>query len=343
MGTAILARPSSLWCVVRCWVARAALAALAEGGRHDGTRSVQARGFTHGTPCAATLPTILRHVHREECEAPLGPWADRVVGSLPAAPGTPGPAVALDGKRSAVPKNKGLRGHPGARRWRPRWAGHGPNTPWTTKPMASTAVETLCPHGVLDGRMGTLDALLTQRHVAQTMGDQGGDEGRSGKEPQPQRRAAIALVLTRPPVGDRQATARTIDMGHGRSEQRHLMTREALMGDSDGPGLAPGCELGRHGILHKTGEERGEGVSGITSLRPERATLGRVLELVRGHGQREHTSHGVRDVPFDADCSPVGCGNMPHVMAALRNPAMGLRWPNPSICVTRSGQKWPTQ
>ena len=87
------------------------------------------------------------------------------------------------------------------------------------------------------------------------------------------------------------------------------------------------CEVGRHGITKKTGTERVEVVYGVTSLRPERATPGRVLELVRGHWALENKSHWVRDVPFDDDRSQGRCGNIPQVMAALRNTAIGLlRW-----------------
>ena len=57
--------------------------AIAEWGRNYGTRIAQALGFTHATPCAATLHTIFRHVNRDEFEAHLGAWADQVVGSLP--------------------------------------------------------------------------------------------------------------------------------------------------------------------------------------------------------------------------------------------------------------------
>jgi len=62
-------------------------------------------------------------------------------------------------------------------------------------------------------------------------------------------------------------------------------------------------------------------------LRPERATPGRLLELVRGHWQIENKSHWVRDVTFDEDRSQVRCGNTPQIMAALRNTVIGLlRW-----------------
>jgi predicted transposase YbfD/YdcC len=190
-----------------------------------------------------------------------------------------------------------------------------------------TAVESLLQHLVLEGRVVTMDALLTQRHVAQTMVDKGGAYVMLVKEHQPRLRADIALVLTLPPGGDHQATARTVDVGHGRIEQRNLTTSEALVGSSAWPGLAQVCELGRHVLFPKTGKERVEVVYGVTSLRPERATPERLLALVRGQGQIENQSHWVRDVTFDADRSQVRCGNIPHVMAALRNTAIGLlRW-----------------
>jgi hypothetical protein len=147
------------------------------------------------------------------------------------------------------------------------------------------------------------------------------------KEPQPQLRADIALLFPVPPVGDRQETARTVDIGHGRIEPRHSTTSEALVGSRDGPGRAQVCELGRHGMDQKTGQERVEVVSGVTSLSPQRATPARLRERVRGQGQMEHKSHGGRDVTCAADRSQVRCGPIPQVMAALRNTAMGLlRW-----------------
>jgi predicted transposase YbfD/YdcC len=169
-----------------------------------------------------------------------------------------------------------------------------------------------------------MDALLTQRHSAQTIVDKGGDYVMIVKENQPQLRADIELVFTLPPVGDHQAMAQTVDLGHGRIEQRNLTTSEALGGYSDWPGLAQVFELGRHVMCPKTGQERVEVVYGVTSLTPQRATPARLLELVRGQGQIENQSHWVRDVTFDEDRSPVRCGNIPHVMAALRNTALGL-------------------
>jgi hypothetical protein len=122
--------------------------------------------------------------------------------------------------------------------------------------------------------------------------------------------------LTLPPGGAQHATARTVDCGQGRIEQGTRTTSAALVGSSDGPGVAQVVALGRHVLLHKTGKERVAGGYGGTSLCPERATPERVLAFVRGQWQREHTSHGVRDVTCDEDRSQVRCGHMPQIMAA---------------------------
>ncbi len=104
------------------------------------------------------------------------------------------------------------------------------------------------------------------------MVEKGGDDVMIVKDHQPQLKADIALVFTLPPVGERQASARTVVMGHGRIETRNMTTSEALLGDSDWHGLAQVCALGRHVIAKKTGQERVEVAYGVISLRPERAT-----------------------------------------------------------------------
>jgi predicted transposase YbfD/YdcC len=263
-------------------------------------------------------------VNRDEFEAHLGAWADSVLGSLPAVPETPEVAMALDGKTLRGSKKQGAPGthlfsalahHVGV-----TLAQHAVDD----KTNEITAVETLLCQLVLEGRIVTMDALLTQRHVAQTIVDKGGDDVMIVKDNQPQLRADIALVFALPPTGDRQETARTVDIGHGRIEQRNITTSEALVGYSDWPGLAQVFELGRYVITQKTTEERVEMVYGVTSLSPERGTPERLLELVRSHWQIENKSHWVRDVTFDEDRSQVRCGNIPQVMAALRNTTIGL-------------------
>ena len=301
--------------------------AIAEWGRNYGTGMAHALGFTHNTPCAAPLHTVFGRLNRDELEAKLGAWAERVVASTPPAPSAGEAAVALDGKTLRGSRKQGAPGvhllsalshHLGLTLGQ---------VAVDAKTNEITQVETVLRQLVLKDRVFTMDALLTQRHVAQTIVDGGGDYVMIVKDNQPQLRADIELIFTLPPAGDRQESARTVDIGHGRIEQRNITTSEALVGYSDWPGLAQVFELGRHVITKKTAKERAEVVYGVTSLRPERATPGRVLELVRGHWHIENKSHWVRDVTFDEDRSQVRCGHIPQVMAAFRNTAIGLlRW-----------------
>ena len=92
--------------------------------------------------------------------------------------------------------------------------------------------------------------------MAQTLVGKGGEYVMIVKDHQPQLRADIELVLALPPAGDRQKTARTVDIGHGRIEQRHITTSAALVGYSDWPGLAQVFALGRYVITQKTTKEQ---------------------------------------------------------------------------------------
>jgi len=301
--------------------------AIAEWGHNYGTGIAQALGFTHNTPCAATLHTVFRHVDRDTLEAKLGAWAEQVVVTIPAAPSASEAASALDGKTLRGSRKQGAPGVHLLSALSHRLGLTLAQQAVDDKTNEITQVEPVLRQLVLKDRVVTMDALLTQRHVAQTIVDGGGDYVMTVKENQPQLRADIELIFTLPPAGDRQETARTVDIGHGRIEQRNITTSEALVGYSDWPGLAQVFELGRHVIHQKTGKERVEVVYGVTSLSPERATPTRLLELVRGQWQIENKSHWVRDVTFDEDRSQVRCGNIPQVMAALRNTAIGLlRW-----------------
>ena len=81
-----------------------------------------------------------------------------------------------------------------------------------------------------------MDELLIQRHVAQTMADKGGDYGRVVKEHPPRLRADIVLVFTLPPIGDRQATAWLVDIGHGHIESAISRRVRPWWATARGPG-----------------------------------------------------------------------------------------------------------
>jgi hypothetical protein len=63
---------------------------------------------------------------------------------------------------------------------------------------------------------------------------------------------------------------------------------------------------------------------GITSLPRLLAGAERLNALVRGHWTIENRVHWVRDVTMGEDASQVRVGNVPQVMAALRNTALAV-------------------
>ena len=301
--------------------------AIAAWGRHSGLASAHALGFTPTTPWASTLHTIFGRLDCEVFEATLGGWADSVVAHTPTTPEAPDVAMAVDGQTLRGSQKQGA---PGTHLL--SVLAHRLGLTLTQQAVAAktneiTEVATVFSPIVWTGRVVTMDTLLTQRQVAQTSVAAGGDSVMIVKDQQPQLKTAIAWVFTMPPAGERQESVRTVDVGHGRIETRTLTTREALVGYCAWPGLAQVCAVGRHVSTKQTGTERVEGVYGGTSLSPERATPGRVLELVRGHWAIENKAHWGRDVTFDEDHSQVRCGHIPQVRAALRNTAIGLlRW-----------------
>jgi predicted transposase YbfD/YdcC len=312
---------SALLCGYRSYTA------MAEWGRNYGARLTHALGFTRQPPCAAPLHAVLKGVDREALEAHLGTWAEGLLAATPA-PQDAAEGIAVDGKTLRGSQKQGV---PGAHLLSA--LGHRLGLTLAQQAVADKTNEIpvtldLLRQLVLEGRVVTMDALLTQRPIAQQIVAAGGAYVMVVKENQPQLREDIATVFALPPIaGETRTVAETVDGGHGRIEHRRLYTSDVLVGYSDWPALAQVFHLERQVLSKKTGEIREEVVTGVTSLAPERADAARLLALVRGHWHIENKSHWVREVTFDEDRSQVRCGNIPQVLAALRNTVIGLaRW-----------------
>jgi predicted transposase YbfD/YdcC len=309
---------SALLCGYRSYTA------IAEWGRNYGARLTRALGFTRQPPWAATLHTVLRQVDREVLEAKLGAWAEGLL------VGTPSPqaveeGIAVDGKTLRGSQKQGAPGTHLLSALAHRLGVTLAQQAVAAQTNEMSVVLELLRQLVLEGRVVTMDALLTQRQIAQQIVEAGGDYVMVVKANQPQLREDITTVFALPPiVGESRTVAETVDGGHSRIEQRRLQASDVLVGYSDWPGLAQVFQLDRQVIKKKTGEVREERVAGVTSLPPQRAAAARLLGLVRGHWHIENQSHWVRDVTFDEDRSQVRCGNLPQVMAALRNTVIGL-------------------
>jgi len=299
--------------------------AIAEWGRCYGTKLAQALGFTHAkTPCAATLYHVLRQLDETLVEATLGAWAASVLTALPPAPGEL-EALAVDGKTLRGSRKQGapavhllsvLSHRLGLTVWQQAVA---------NKTNEIPVLEDVLRRLVIEGWVVTVDALLTQRAIADRIVHGGGDYVMLVKGNQPQLQHDIQLVFHEAQtLAETMTATETVDSGHGRIEQRRLTASSALVGYSDWPGLAQVFQLERGVIMQKSGEQRHEVVYGVTSLGPDRVGPERLLGLVRQHWQIENQVHWVRDVTFDEDRSQVRCGSIPQLMAAFRNTVIGL-------------------
>lgn len=155
---------------------------------------------------------------------------------------------------------------------------------------------------VLENRVITMDALLTQRDVAQRIVDGGGDYVMVVKGNQTTLHEEIATLFAIPEVvAQTLLSVTTLDIGHGRIEHRQIRTSTALCDYTAWVGVEQVFAIERQVRFKKSGDERAEIVYGVTSLSREQASAAQVLELIRGHWQIENKSHWVRDVTFDED------------------------------------------
>jgi predicted transposase YbfD/YdcC len=117
---------------------------------------------------------------------------------------------------------------------------------------------------------------------------------------------------------------KTTDKGHGRLETRAIWVSSELPTCLDFPYVQQVARIERVRVRLKDNAEQRETVFCITSLTPAKADATRVLTLNRKHWSIENCLHYVRDRTFDEDRSQVRRCAAPHMMASLRNLAIGL-------------------
>ena len=297
--------------------------AIAEWGRNYGQSLALALGFSERTPCAATLHAVFRHLDVRELERKLGAWAESLLATV--TPGDELETIAIDGKTLRGSARQGSGEAHLLSALSQRLGITLAQQAIAEKANEITAIPALLEQLLLQGRVVTVDALHTQRKVAQAIVQRQGDYVMPVKKNQPQLLEDIQTLFANPEGFTPTMTAHsTLDLGHGRYEERRLTASSALVGYSNWPGLQQVFCLERFIQLPKKGDHRFEVLYGVTSLSPQRADAECLLALVRQHWHIENRSHWVRDVTFDEDRSQVRCGHIPEVMAALRNTAIAL-------------------
>jgi DDE_Tnp_1-associated len=148
--------------------------AFAEWSRNYGMALARALGLTRPhPPCAATFCNVLRRLDRRALEAALSVWAETVLAHLPPAKGTPD-ALAIDGKTLRGSARQGaLEVHLLS------VLSHRLGVTLTQHAVADKtneigAIQEVLAALVLEGRVVTVDALLCQRQIAQTIVEKGG-------------------------------------------------------------------------------------------------------------------------------------------------------------------------
>jgi len=174
--------------------------AIADWGRNYDRALVRALGITHDPPpCAATFCLAFRRLDRAQVEAVLATWAEAVLAALPATDALPLEAVAIDGKTLRGSRKQGAPGVHllSALSQRLGLTLHQVGVDDKTNEIGATP--TLLAGLVLEGRVFTMDALLTQRAIAQTLVDAGGHYVMLVKENHPQLLADISAEFSSPP------------------------------------------------------------------------------------------------------------------------------------------------
>ena len=179
----------------------------------------------------------------------------------------------------------------------------------------------------LTGTVTTMDALLTQRQIAEQILAQNGDYLMGVKGNQPSLHEAIELLFSSPPVpasdGEYLRHSYTND-GHGRIETRTLESSTALNDYLDWPGLGQVVRRTRRSISAKTGEISQHVTYAVTSLDRRRALPKQIKAIWRAHWTIENRLHYVRDESMGEDRSTLRSDKAPHAIATLRNAVLTL-------------------
>lgn len=302
----------------------------------------KALGFRRKPPCPATFHNLFKRLDVVKLEQTLTQWVAKTLQDIPIPFDTRLTAVAMDGKS--------LRGS--ATRETPQTHLLAAVSHELAIPLAQCAVsektnevpistELLKVFDVA-GKVITTDALLTQRTFCQDVVAQQADYLLPVKANQKSLFEDISDLFL--PFSDGQPpeattpefawmhteaeaylqTHQTVETAHGYTTTRTLTASTLLNAYTDWPGLRQVYQYHIHRTHLATGKHTHQTQYGITSLAPTDASAEDLLKLRRGHWTIENKLHWIRDVVFAEDASQVRTGNIPHVMAALRNTALAV-------------------
>jgi predicted transposase YbfD/YdcC len=179
----------------------------------------------------------------------------------------------------------------------------------------------------LSGTVTTMDALLTQRALAQQIVDQHGHYLMVVKRNQRRLWEDLDVffhIPSKPADQEVWDQVTTLSKGHGRLETRTLSCSTGLVDYLGWPGgaqvICRSCER----LIIKSGKRTRDVSYGITSLTVADARAAHLEALWRGHWTIENGKHYVRDVTLGEDANQMHTGDAPRVLATLRSGLIDL-------------------
>ena len=206
---------------------------------------------------------------------------------------------------------------------------------------------------LLQGRAGpgtvtTMDALLTQRALAELIECQGGYYVMVVKRNQRRLYDDLALFFQLPAIAadhEQSDRVQTVTKCHGRLETRTLECSTAGADYLVWPGIAQILRRTCERTVIKTGKHSVEVSYGLTNLGSDEAQAAHLEALWRGHWTIENRKHYVRDVTLGEDQGQAYCGSTPQALASLRNALIDLMrqhgWTNLADALRHYGASVP--
>ena len=304
----------------------------------------EALGFRAAkTPCAATIHNLLKRLDVVRLEASLTKWVFSKLEDFQVFKTQHLEGIAIDGKElcGSEDPETGFRTHLlsavshelGVVLAQSAVSGKTNEIPISTQLLKTFDVV---------GKVLTTDALLTQKTFCEEVLENQADYALPVKENQKKmyediRQLFQPLSQTDPPDIEARRfenlhteedahldTHTDVEKARGCITTRTVRASTLLTDYIDWPGLAQVYCYQTHRENAKTGQINSHTQYCITSLLPEAASAKDLLKLQRGHWTIENKVHWIRDTTLGEDASQARTGNLPHVMAALRNTAMSV-------------------
>ena len=304
----------------------------------------KALGFTAPkTPCAATIHNLLKRLDVVRLEAILTKWVFSHLESYQVWETQDLQGVAIDGKELCGSKDP----ETGFRRHLLSAVSHEIGVVLAECAVDGKTNEIPVSNELLKafdvvGKVLTTDALLTQKTFCETVIENQADYALPVKENQRSMYEDIQDLFkpfseVDPPEVEKRRFENLhteedahldehtdVEKARGCITTRKVTASTLLTEHIDWPGLSQVYRYETHKENKKTGEISRHTQYCITSLSPEVASAKDLLKLQRGHWTIENKVHWVRDTAFREDASQARTGNLPHVMAALRNTALSV-------------------